>query len=397
MPVTGLFVEDPLNRDRFLAGQIAEGIITLDSVSDFQSILQKFPENPALYAAYADLLVRRKRFDTAADAYGRAAELFLRERRLLAATVYRVLEWRLNKPAREAALRFHEQLCEMDRSGPPIHGFLTRLSFPEWIAFTNRIARRRLDAHQKIKKIGDIESALYLIVSGVVRDTRILPLQGQEPVPPKEYRYLSENEFFGTVFPFEEEHISGSYAETLTIVEMAVISRRRLREACRKYPGLERALVALLESSADEKRKAVRSQGRKADRRLLPVRIRLQLGGSDPGDGSYEGFTRDISVGGVCALLEAEGRDPSVFSGEPTVRVRFLGAPVSLEVEGRIAWSRPVETAVGKKTPAVGIQFRNLTPKMAGLLMVFADMLYEPAGEGTGDRKALRRDNRNQK
>lgn len=372
-------MEDPLNKDRFLAKQIIDGNITLDSVSDFQSILRQFPDNAVLQAGYADLLVRRKRFDAAADAYARAAELFLRERRLLPATVYRVLQWRLNKPAREEALRFYEQFREIEPSDSPVHRFLTGLSFAEWVAFTNRIARRRVDPHKKIKKIGDIESALYLVVSGVAQDTRILPLQGPESVTRKEYRYLTENDFFGCVFPFEEEHISESYTETLTVVEMAVISRRRLKEACRKYPGLERALISMLESAAADRGREVRNQERTATRRLLPVRIRLTLIGAENGGERYEGFTRDLSVGGVCALVETAGAELSVLADRKPVRVQFLGGPVSLEVEGRIVWSRSVETTGGRKTPALGIQFRNLTPKMAGLLMVFADMLYQPA------------------
>jgi len=390
-------VEDPLNRDRFLAKQIIDGAITLDSVSDFQAILQQFPENSSLHAAYADLLVRRKRFDTAAESYGRAADLFLAEGRLLPATVYRVLQWRLNKPARDAALDFYETLCESGVFQPPVNGFLIELSFREWVAFTNRIARQRVDPHQKIKKIGDTENALYLIVSGVVRDTRILPLQGEAAESRKVSRYLSENDFFGNLFPLDEEHISASYTESLTAVELAVISRRRLREVCRKYPGLKRALVSLVENSGAETQKPARNHSRASGRQLLPIRIRVERIDDGKAREGWDGFTRDISIGGVCAIIDAAG-EPSLFARDETVRVRFLGGPVSLDVEGRVAWSRPVETARGKNTPALGIQFRNLTPKIAGLLMVFADMFYQPLQkDDPGRDPGFNRDNRSRK
>jgi len=391
-------VQDPLNRDRFLAKQIIEGSITLDSVSDFQALLRQFPENPALQVAYGDLLARRKRYDAASDAYSRAAELFLREGRLLPATLYRVLQWRLNKPPREEALEFYETLCEIGQTEPPINRFLTDLSFPEWVAFTNRIARRRLEPQQKIKKIGDIESSLYLVVSGVVQDTRIPPLQSGESSASREYRHLSENDFFGNLFPLEEEHISASYTATLTTVELAVISRRRLREACAKYPGIERALARLLDSSAAENRKPARSHGRIAGRQILPIRIRVERSDSGKPRQRWDGFTRDISIGGVCAIIDTAGGQSAAISRDEAVRVRLFGGPVTLDVEGRVAWSRPVETADGRKSPAIGIQFRDLTPKMAGLLMVFADMFYQPIQDDDLDRQAgFRRDNRARK
>ena len=48
---------------------------------------------------------------------------------------------------------------------------------------------------------------------------------------------------------------------------------------------------------------------------------------------------------------------------------------MTVSVTGKIVWNK--EVAVGaEKTVALGIQYMNLTPKLSGLLVVFADILH---------------------
>ena len=54
------------------------------------------------------------------------------------------------------------------------------------------------------------------------------------------------------------------------------------------------------------------------------------------------------------------------------VKISLPCEGMELKVSGKIAWTQ--ETIVnGEKTLAVGIQFQDLSPKLRGMLFVFAD------------------------
>ncbi len=57
--------------------QILNDQIDIDSVEEFETLLDVFPDNPALYRKFADLLAGRKRADAALLAYHKAAALYL--------------------------------------------------------------------------------------------------------------------------------------------------------------------------------------------------------------------------------------------------------------------------------------------------------------------------------
>jgi hypothetical protein len=91
-----------------------------------------------------------------------------------------------------------------------------------------------------------------------------------------------------------------------------------------------------------------------------------------------EGFSRDISVGGICVVVDTKyasiASSLNSFS-DAGIEVCFPSASMKLNVMGRIVWNREVAYE-GEKTLALGVQFKDLTPKMSGMLIVFADMLY---------------------
>jgi hypothetical protein len=91
-----------------------------------------------------------------------------------------------------------------------------------------------------------------------------------------------------------------------------------------------------------------------------------------------DGFSRDISVGGVCVVLDAKHKNIVSISKNiknAGVTIFIPGGGFTLNVSGSVVWSRRV-VSNGKKTLALGIQFKGMTPKVSGLLVVFADMLY---------------------
>ena len=54
------------------------------------------------------------------------------------------------------------------------------------------------------------------------------------------------------------------------------------------------------------------------------------------------------------------------------VKISFPSEGMELRVSGKIAWTREVFFQ-GDKTLAIGIQFQDISPKLRGMLIVFAD------------------------
>jgi hypothetical protein len=373
-------VQDRLDRHRSIAKHIIEGTITIDSVSEFESMLHIFPDNPALHAAFGDLLHKKKIMDTAARSYGKAAELYKNAHMMLSAILAKIMEWRIKQPPHPEARAFFSAIREANFPDTPLRNFFNSLPYTELVAVTNRMARIRLPSGQVIKKMGDAENDLYFIATGSVRDTIYKPLKSDEKAQQKYSIYLTVNDIFGDIFPFAEEKISQTYTETVSGVELARISKKRLMEVCKKYPNVAKALGILFEAGS-KKTHADPARGiRGANRYPLPINMNLEIFPDDSDDSPIvlKGYSRDISVGGVCIVLDARyantmGMIKSLRGTE--IQVCFPGESLRLNVSGNVVWRKKVFYE-GDTTLALGIQFKEMTPKMRGMLVVFADMIY---------------------
>jgi hypothetical protein len=231
-----------------------------------------------------------------------------------------------------------------------------------------------------IKKIGDDENDLYFIASGAVRQSVYKPLENKDDEQSKLTFYLAENDVFGEIYPFDQQKLSQSFTETVSSVELAKINKSRLAEVCKKYRNVERAMILLFEAISKSTAAESGRGTRKAGRQSLPIRIGLEIFPHGTLDDPIvlEGFSRDISVGGICVVVDAKYATiaSSLNSlSDAGIEVCFPGDAMKLNVTGTIVWNREVAYE-GEKTLALGIQFKDLTPKMSGMLVVFADMLY---------------------
>jgi CRP-like cAMP-binding protein len=347
-------------------------------------MLKIFPGNPALHSAFGDLLTQKNLYQEAAKFYAKAANLYMGSGKMLPSILSKIMEWRIIKPSHQQARPFYTALKKADLEVTPLQVFFRSLSYPEMVAVTNRMARLRLPAGRMIKKIGDLEDHLYFISAGTVKETINKPLSKQNKTRQPGTIYLSENDIFGDIIPFKEVKVSKSYTEAITAVELGKISRSRILEVCKKYSNVGRSIIRLHRAnSAAIKKKSLRN-ARKSDRHLLPIRMNLEVypeeteGFSDTNPIVLDGYSRDISVGGVCVVLDAKFANiTSIFKTlkHAKIKVSFPGEAYTLNVWGRIVWSRTVSFE-GEKTLALGIQFKEMTPKMSGMLVVFADMLY---------------------
>jgi len=374
-------LDKDFNRQRSIAKHIIDGTIAIDSVDELKSMLTIFPTNPLLHAAYADLAFNQKAYDKAASSFAHAAELYVNAGMLLPGILCKLLHWRLQKPSQQQARQFFADLQNAEFTSSPVNDFLIGLTYPELIAVTNRVARLRIPAGKIIKKIGDPEDALYLLSSGTIKETTYIPLRPGETTQPKSSVYLSENDVFGNVYPFEEELRSQSFAECITAVEIAKITRKRLIEICRKHPNIARAMMNLFNSQAKIVKGRASRGVRRVDRHNLPIRMDVDIftnGHSRPAI-KVHGFSRDISVGGVCFVVESESSDSIddiAAIKEADVKVWLPGKSLTLSVVGKVVWCSRLDQK-NAKSIAIGIQFKEMTPKMGGMLVVFADVLFE--------------------
>ena len=117
------------------------------------------------------------------------------------------------------------------------------------------------------------------------------------------------------------------------------------------------------------------------DRHKLPIKIDFQIYPGKSGDHTIvlDGYTRDVSIGGMCIVLDAKyAHVPSMYQDIKNARIQISmpGDAMKISVVGKIVWRKQV-SAEDQKTVALGIQYQNMTHKLSGLLVVLADILHE--------------------
>jgi len=200
-----------------------------------------------------------------------------------------------------------------------------------------------------------------------------------ETVYKKSAFHLSENDFFGAVYPFEEKQQSQSYVETITQTELIKIPKINLMKVCVKHPEVEEALMDLFESQSGIEEKEDLPIDRMGDRQEIPIKVHLQIQ-SQSNNGqllSLSGYSKDISIGGICVVLNSEYRSIPAFENcvkDAGVQISLPNEELSLNVKGTVVWSREVNMEE-ETTVALGMRFQEMSPKARGMLLGFANNL----------------------
>ena len=372
-----------LMKPKSIPEHIIEGSIAIDSIEAFGSILKQFPNHPALKKKYADLLFKQNLLDLAAKSYEEAAQLFMDSGKMLQAVVSKKLQWLIKPPPNKEIHRFLSALGQNNFDESPLKRFFDKLSPREMLAIMSAFVRVRLIAAKSVKEAGDKQTDLFFIVSGTLKDSAFPSLETKEKVHRKANIYLHDEDFFGEVYPFRNEKTCSSDIETVTLVELVKISRQKLMKLCRHYPNIEAALIDLFRVRTNEESRDHPKYLRQAERYQLPIKMILEIPpiGSFKSPIAIEGYSSDISIGGICVVLNgASEYVPGLlsslesFDGKKQIRISFPGDTMELNVRGYIVWSHQVSFN-GKKTLAVGIQFQENSPKMRGMLFMFARSL----------------------
>ena len=370
------------NQKANIVEQITCGFINIDSVEEFEELLKDFPEDPALHKIYADLLVKKESLEEAALAYGRAAALYLQSGKLLSAVAAKLSQWRIKSPFYQDAQLFLSALNDDSLPDTPLKLFFEKLSKPEMLGIMKCMENIQVPAGQLIYKIDDVQEDLYFIVSGSIKEIRYKPVKtDEETVFKQSVDYLSEDDTFAELYPIKEENVCLSYIETTEPTELVKIPKQMLLPICKKYPNVESGLQALSAFRSEFRKAKLLKKNRKSQRHKIMRKMSLEIFPHSSVNFPIilEAYSKDISIDGTSVVLDANDLSvaKSVASFRKTikdsiVKISFPSEGMELKVSGKIAWTQEI-LFKGEKTLAVGIQFQDLSPKLRGMLFVFAD------------------------
>ena len=383
MPRQTVSIAEKMNNQKTnIVEQITGGFINIDSVEEFEKILEDFPEDSALHKAYADLLVKKNFSDAAALSYGKAAALYFKSGKLLPAVVSKLFQWRLKSPSYQEAQLFLSAVRDGSFPSTPLKIFLEKLSNPEMFAVMKCLENIQLPAGQLIQKVDELEEDLYFIVSGSIKRTSYQAEKAkEETVYKRTVVNLSDDETFGELYPIKEKKVCKSYIETIEPVELLKISKQMLLAICEKYPNAESALqaVSVFRSEFSKENLLKKKRGNKRHQLVRKMTLEIFPHSSANFPIIIDAYSKDISIGGTCVVLDSTdvsvAKSVTSFSKtikESEVKISFPSEGLELKVSGRIAWTREI-IFKGQRTLALGIQFQDLSPKLRGMLFVFAD------------------------
>ena len=368
-----------------IAEQITEGSISIKSIEEFKSILKIFPNDPALHKAYSALLIKKKQSAEAARSYDKATRLFIDAGKILQAIDTKLLQWRIKRPSPAEAKLFYTTLHGGSYNDSPLKTFFQRLTYQEMVAFVSKLARVTATPGKMVKKTGEREKDLFFIVSGNLKETTFRPVRKQDnTLFRKRASNLIENHFFGDVYPFKDEIASKSYIESTTRTELLRITKPNLMKICKKYPNVELGLIDLYKVRRQSDNGDSKSSVRKIGRHQLPLKINMHIftNANQKEPLILDGYSRDISIGGLCVILEGKYKSiSSIYKSVKTAKIE-MSLPddeLALKVSGKIVWSREF-TWKRKKIVAVGFRFKKMTPKFRGMLFMMADSICNSMG-----------------
>jgi hypothetical protein len=350
--------------------QILDGQIDINSVEEFENLLEVFPGDPDLYRRFADMLADRKHREAALVAYNKAAALYLDAGMVLQSIVSKILEWSIVKPSHREGRDFHALIRRKGAGDLPSQIFFSQLNYAEMVSLMLRLTRVRLPPGEVVYETGQEATDIYFIVSGELTET----VPQRDEAMPSTAVTLAENDIFGDIFPLEEKSVYRARVAATSAVELVKISKPVLKATCYRYPRVRELIERLSRIRAPQGGDRSWQTVRRACRYCLPadVTLEFEMAGIDA-KWLFHGTTRDLSTGGVCVTLK---NDTTLSDLEALLRQHATltileGEKIVIDgLSGRVAWQKTVGTRT-RPTHIVGITFDPMADETAIALNAF--------------------------
>jgi hypothetical protein len=365
---------DRIIRQDSVVSRIIDDTITIDSVEEFENLLRAFPNDPRLHRVFADRLLKQEPIN-APEAYKTTADLFLKAGLPLQAISCKIIEWRINPPSDEERTAFHFAVCECNPQNISAQVFFTKLEPIELFDLMANSVQHRYVAKTRLKKFGDAEDELCFVVSGALEENHYHRIDTNGKIQKKSSTNLIESDIFGRIYPFEDDKLSESEIESISLTELLKISKLKLMALCSEHPNLDGLVRNLFKSLFESKDGGYSKTIRKATRHQLPTQVNIKIFQSDSGPSTLNlsGFTEDVSLEGACVVLGAKyqtGEITQLTGKAVKIQMSLPMESISLNILGNIVWGKEISVE-GKKTSIVGVKFKDVNPVDRGILKAY--------------------------
>lgn len=347
--------------------RVLDGTLAIDSIDEFNEILEIYPEDPLLRRKYADLLLDKSQLEDAVIAYDKAARLFIDQGMNLQAIVAKILQWSIEKPNHDQGLQFQKLLSKKGDQHTPLQRFWASMSYPELVTVMLRLVRLRHSAGDKIISVDDPANEIYFVVSGTLAETLSADcqLEATKSGMDNEPQLIGPNDVFGNIFPLDKPTVSYTDIVAVTDVELVKIAKAVLFDVCQKHLHIEKLLRDIHKPENVSKCDRPWQTVRRATRFGLPTKVEFTSQASEfQGTAlKYTGIAIDLSSGGMCVDMgPTESLDGQTMLKGKAVQAELdlLNDVAILNLAGKIVWQRERTTAKGTSL-LVGVRFDPLT------------------------------------
>jgi CRP-like cAMP-binding protein len=343
-------------------------------------------ESPKHCRAYAGFLVADHLPEKAALYYRKAAEIYIDRGQVLRALAVSLLMWQTMPPQPEDIRHFAEAFKQAGTEAPSLIQFLSQLNEALLTALIPHMQTENLDPSTTLIKPGQIHDHLYINVSGTLKDSIFLSVEDAQKTFRSPTVEIRENEFFGEIYPFEKAVTSQSYIETLSPVELIKIGKESLQKLCAEFNQFEVGLMHLLNVRRAAENTEPQSLRRTTRLKLgVPLDMMIEMVSDNGSPIQLKGYTQDISVGGICLVLDG---DSCASLKSRQISDRIVGETIKIAAglnylkvffSGKIAWWKFISYE-GQKSIALGVEFNLVPPNYKGILMSFLNLMRKEEG-----------------
>lgn len=364
-----------------LLDYILDGSIVINSLEVLGLWIKRFPDNPNLLKIYANLMAANTHFQAAANHYDRAAQVFFKEGEFLQGVAAKMAQWQAIKPKKEEMEAFLDACQDRAPAANRAASFWKNLSPDELLDICQIVENKCYQSGITVKELGEVEKVLNFVVVGELKESNYRMIEDQQVKFKKPFQVLKSNDIFGNIYPFSEEIRSQSHIVALKRTELIGIAKEKLVRLCRVHPLLEAKIIDLMQIRASKPSNKRSALARKARRYQLSTPITLEIITDTNGCGPIRiaGFSRDLSVSGLCFLAPDSSIEDShqrllqglLDGGRHEVRVTLAADKMSLTISSKLVRKEKVMEN-GQIHLALGIRFDDLPPLLGGSFFAFA-------------------------